>query len=91
MFDTGGGHIIPRSDPTITELGEAVRDLVGKAKCTELAIKSGDGMIWPGFVSNTRGSAFISGKSQFLCVQIARVKLELERMMYNLEKLIYLY
>ncbi|KAJ5477812.1 hypothetical protein N7530_003321 [Penicillium desertorum] len=35
MFDTGKGHVIPRSGPTIAELGEAVRDLIGKAKCSE--------------------------------------------------------
>ena len=31
MFDTGRGHTIPRSGQVITELGNAVRDLVDKA------------------------------------------------------------
>lgn len=31
MFDTGRGHIIPRSGPVITELGNAVRDLMDRA------------------------------------------------------------
>ncbi|KAJ5799991.1 CAZyme family CE5 [Penicillium psychrosexuale] len=31
MFDTGRGHTIPRSGPVITELGNAVRDLIDRA------------------------------------------------------------
>lgn len=31
MFDTGRGHTIPRSGPVITELGNAVRDLIHRA------------------------------------------------------------
>lgn len=31
MFDTGRGHTIPRSGPIITELGNAVRDLIDRA------------------------------------------------------------
>ncbi|KAJ5411598.1 uncharacterized protein N7487_005957 [Penicillium crustosum] len=30
MFDTGRGHTIPRSGPVITELGNAVRDLIDR-------------------------------------------------------------
>ncbi|GIK02014.1 hypothetical protein Aspvir_006057 [Aspergillus viridinutans] len=35
IFDTGKGHTMPRSGQTITELGDAVRDLIGKTKCSE--------------------------------------------------------